>query len=285
MINVHTLSLMPFHTRRTLPVQPGAFGDRLATTAAKAAAARARNYALAQKREEAAREAEAREHKRKLREARRHRSARLPRDPQAMAQRRLKKWWGKNKRDHVAGLTNRPAWGTGRARNSEDGKRGARWYDSNERREGATGSALAQQRVKEHELKMTRAGPSQHQRSMERMKRVRLATLDLDSRDIIIRSSHEFKKGSYILLKNGAMHRSARQKILRDKLGDGVDVGEVKSAWRPGYRNNIVCSRGTKVASQRILEERAINMAARGAIEESFRAPIGYGGTVRLFSP
>ena len=83
------------------------------------------------------------------------------------------------------------------------------------------------------------------------------------------------------------MHRATRQQILKEKLGDGIDVGvEPRCPWKPGYKNNINGgTRGTKVASRSVLEAIVSATAQRGAISESVHAPIGYGGALRLFSP
>ena len=196
-------------------------------------------------------------------------------------------------------------WGSGRPREFGDGKRGARWYDDTERRDGATGSVLAQQRVEaaraaRGELQNTattrvqRGGRGGRCGGSAEERRPPIGRYGcgwpglMDCREIAARSSDEFKRGSFVLLVNGAMHKTTRQRILKQKLGGDVDVGEELHpvGWRPGYRNNINGgTRGTKIAPQKDLDETAASAAKRGAIVESNRAPVGYGGTVRLFSP
>lgn len=289
---------MGFHSRRKLPLR--AFGDLArAQRAALAAAARARDFAAAEARLEAEREAERRESRARARQARRDPSVVLPRNGALLAAQRVR---SRSSRSSKIPLKMRPDWGSGRPRVFGDGKRGTRWYDDAERRDGATGSALAQQRVEaaraaRRELENTAtarvqggsgSGSAEEKKAADRKVRVRLAKLDLDCREIAARSSDEFKRGSFVLLANGAMHKTTRQRILKQKLGGDVDVGEDLHhvGWRPGYRNNINGgTRGTKIASQKVLNETAASIAERGAIVESNRAPVGYGGTVRLFSP
>jgi hypothetical protein len=294
---------MAFHSRRTLPLR--AFGDLArAQHAALAAAARARDFAAAEACLAAEREAERRESVARARQARRDPSVVLPLNGARRAAQRVRSRSSKIPSKIPPNV--RRDWGSGRPREFGDGKRGARWYDDTERRDGATGSVLAQQRVEaaraaRGELQNTATtrvqrggrggrcgGSAEEKKAADRKVRLRLARLDLDCREIAARSSDEFKRGSFVLLVNGAMHKTTRQRILKQKLGGDVDVGEELHpvGWRPGYRNNINGgTRGTKIAPQKVLDETAASAAKRGAIVESNRAPVGYGGTVRLFSP
>ncbi len=291
---------MAFHTRTRGPLR--AFGDAAqAQRAARAAAARARDFAAAEASAKAEREREARAWRARAREARMDPSMVLPRNPMVTAQQRVRKIRKRRQRgahtdkeNHAGGdLERRPDWGSGKPREFGDGKRGKRWYDCAERRDGPTGSALATHRVKARaaaklEREKSQANSTAEKKATARKVRVQLAKLDIDCREIVTRCSDEFKRGSFVLLANGAMHKATRQRILKLQLGSGVDVGEDLHSvgWRPGYRNNINGgTRGTKIAPHKVLAEATAKTVRRGAIPESNRAPIGYGGTVRLFSP
>lgn len=244
--------------------------------AAISAAARAKDYDGHLKQMAARAEREARSYRTKCREARLDPNVKYPRNPALQAQIRVAMRRRRSSSFHSSesGL-------------NRDTGRGVRWYDNAERRSGLTGSALAKQRVKlaKAKEKMEAEQRAIEEREAKRLLQTQLAKLDLDRKEIAIKSSSEFKRGSFLLLSNGGMHHSSRQQILRDKLGDGVDVGEKSLPWKPGYKNRINGgTRGTKVPSQRILVPMKQNNSQCGAIRQSLRLPIGYGGAVRLFS-
>jgi len=265
----------PFHSRRILPIPENTHSQRQYIVAAAAAKHRQLTYKNELRKQEEQAIKINLEKKKQKQIARRDPTITLPRDPVKVAKKRVAKAFARVKE----------------MQRRESG-RGIRWYDGKENlvRDGAL---LAKERSKAKSKTLMEEEEKKKQKMLADRRRiiVNKQNVLMEAKEILLGLSEEFEKGSFHLLKaDGTLHRSVRKQVLKSAFGNGILVDEETEKWVPGGNTQkSYITRGTKRIPAILFKSGdGNNVSDWGTLGSSSSSsaplPIGYGGTVRLFS-